>query len=543
VGSRVLVRSDFLAEADAVLPSLDVQGAGLHIGRGVSWSADQARLVRSGLLVDGVLAGALELSAASWLEGRGAVGSLRLSDAAVAPGGFGRVGALQVNGDAVFDHASQYFYDADQSGASDFLDIRGAARLAGTVIVAANAGAWSLRTRYTLLQAQAGVTGQFDSASSNLAFLTPEVTYSSDAAYLTLIRNDLEMASLGKSPNQRGVGRAIEAMGLGSAIYEAVVQMDVPSALAAFDALNGEAHATVRSALLRQGSVLVQQALSRAAEPIAGDAVAWTRGVADQWQVKGDGNIAAVTSHHHGATLGIEQPTGTGLAVGLELSRDQNSLEIDERGSRSGQSGQHAVGYARGRWGHWDAMAGAGYSEYRIRDAREIRLAGLQDDVTAHHAAQRQSLYAEVGYAAYAGNFMLRPALSASRHTLRSEGFEEQGQASALTVNPGHDRLHTVRASLGGRWDISAGQQDRAVVDMSMSWERRSGDLEVLVFQRFSNSGDFAVRGTSLARDVVALEAGISLSPSHNSRIRLGFQAGSEGETVRLAKLTYAISF
>ncbi|MET0290379.1 MAG: autotransporter domain-containing protein [Pseudoxanthomonas sp.] len=541
--SRVRVARDFRAEADAAIGTLAVDSARLGIASGLRWDTTQAFFDDAQVWVDGTLGGPLQFSNGSQLQGNGRVGPVTLGEASVAPGGRGTIGTLHVDGDMTFSAASRYFYDADSAGAGDLLDIQGVARLAGTATVAATEGGWSLRTRYTLLRATQGVTGSFDAVDSNFAFLTPTVTYAADAAYLTLTRNDLRMATLGNTYNQARVGSAIEATGLGDPVHDAVVQLDAPSALLAFDALSGELHATVRASLLREVASLDQLTPTRAADPLPAGQRVWLRTSGSQIQLDGNTNAAPARSRRQGIAFGAEQALGDHVAAGLAVARDQGSADIDLRASQSRQQGQHAIGTVRAQWDGFDVSAGAGFSSFTIEDSRRVRLPGMDEHLTARHRADARHASAELGYRLQLGDLTLRPAIAASHQRLRSDGFSERGGNGALQVDAGQDQLSTFSAMLGARWDLSAGLRDRAALDLAVGWEQRRGDLKTQSSQRIQGSAHFMVDGAPLAREVAMIQAGLSVSPSRNGRLRLGIAAQTERGSARMANLTYALSF
>lgn len=200
------------------------------------------------------------------------------------------------------------------------------------------------------------------------------------------------------------------------------------------------------------------------------------------------------------------------------------------------------MAYLRGQWNGWGALLGAAYSRYQIDDWRDVAFAGTPSSITADHRAQARAAFAQVGYDISVGQATLHPHVSASRHWLRSDGFGERGGAAALQVASAEDALTVVRAGLATRWDISGGQRDRAMLDATLAWERRSGDLRPVSVHQFAGSSGFAISGNAIARDAAVFDAGISISPTPRSRVRLGVSAGSDDAVARGASLTWAVS-
>ena len=109
----------------------------------------------------------------------------------------------------------------------------------GTVDVLAGSGTYQPSTQYTILNSPGGVTGHFTDVTSNLAFLTPTLTYDQGDVFLTLKRNDTSYGSVGITPNQIAVGTALQnatpgAQGNGLVLITAVNNLSAAQAPRAF---------------------------------------------------------------------------------------------------------------------------------------------------------------------------------------------------------------------------------------------------------------------------------------------------------------------
>src|SRR5262249_52505830 len=192
------------------------------------------------------------------LTGAGTIGGL-VNAGTVAPGG-----TLSVNGPVTFQAGSTYEVEANAAGQSDKIVASGAAALAGgTVQVLAENQAYARQTRYTILTANGGVTGTFAGVTSNLAFLTPTLSYDPNDVFLTLNRNDITFASVAQTPNQRAVAGALDRSPLFSPLVQAVVNLTGASALRAFDALSGEVHGSLQTTIVDDSRYIRQAVLGR----------------------------------------------------------------------------------------------------------------------------------------------------------------------------------------------------------------------------------------------------------------------------------------
>ena len=75
--------------------------------------------------------------------------------------------------------------------------------------VQAQNGTYQRNTSYTILTATGGVTGTYAGVTSNLAFLTPSLSYGGNAVTLTLLSSANSFRNGAQTPNQaRGRHRA-----------------------------------------------------------------------------------------------------------------------------------------------------------------------------------------------------------------------------------------------------------------------------------------------------------------------------------------------
>ena len=180
---------------------LDKIGSGTLILTGVSTYTGDTNVNEGVLRVDGSLVSAVSVNEGGTLMGTGTIGGLEVgSGGIVAPGNLIAIGTLRVAGDVSFDEDSVFRVKANAAGQSDKIIATGAASIdGGTVQVLAQSGNYARQTRYTILTASGGVDGEFENVTSNLAFLTPLLTYDPNNVFLTLIRNDITFASVAQT--------------------------------------------------------------------------------------------------------------------------------------------------------------------------------------------------------------------------------------------------------------------------------------------------------------------------------------------------------
>src|SRR6185312_12805757 len=124
-----------------------------------------------------------------------------------------------------------------------------------TVNVLAQNGAYAPSTKYTILTAEGGGLGgsnTFAGVTSNLAFLTPTLTYDAKDVFLTLMTNGTAGGGFGfvsaaQTRNQLAVAGALDASPVSSSLVTALLNQTANGARAAFDALSGELFGSVHN--------------------------------------------------------------------------------------------------------------------------------------------------------------------------------------------------------------------------------------------------------------------------------------------------------
>jgi autotransporter-associated beta strand protein len=217
-------------------------------------------LINGGVLnVTGSLVSAVTVNSGGTLSGTGTIGGLDVASGGIAAPGNGSIGTLRVAGDVSFEDGSIYQVKVDTAGQSD-------------KITATQNGTYLRQTRYTILTSSGGVTGKFAGVTSNLAFLTPLLSYDPNDVFLTLVRNDITFASLAQTRNQRAVADALDRSFPLKPLVQAVANLTAASARQAFDALSGEIHGSAQATMIDDSRYVRQAILGRLRQaPYAGD--------------------------------------------------------------------------------------------------------------------------------------------------------------------------------------------------------------------------------------------------------------------------------
>jgi outer membrane autotransporter protein len=500
-------------------------------------------VVGGALIVDGKLGGLLDVGQTGTLGGIGTVGETMLAGV-LSPGR--SIGTLTVDGDLTFDVNSSYIVEANPNGDADRVDVLGTATLnSASVDVRAGSGSFAPTTDYTILTATGGVNGTFGTVTSNLAFLDPSLTHNPNSVVLRLTRNTTGFDTIGGTLNQMATGGGTEPLGPGNPVYDAVLPLDQPGALAAFDLLSGEIHASLKGVLAADSSLVRGAILEQLAEAFDGDArmaspsignleigpdrTVWAKavGAVDRWT--GGGNAADI-GHGAGAMLiGADGLVGD-WRVGLMAGIGGTGISIDDRNST-----MKSTDY------HFGVYAGRDIEQFRLRfgtlqtfsdvDAtRNIGFGTFTDMLTASYGVSTTQVFGDVGYGIDVGEVEIEPFVALALVHVGTAGFTEAGGPAALSsAGPnfgaafstvgvriatefvlGDDMLVTARGSVGWRHAFAATPTANVAYAMGTP---------------------FSIAGVPLAADSLLVSGGIDMAIAPGVNVGLTY-AGQYGSNV-----------
>ncbi|MDM0091104.1 MULTISPECIES: autotransporter domain-containing protein [unclassified Variovorax] len=526
-----------LANALSGSGNLSKTGAGVvrYTGDGSAFTGS-TQILGGTLLIDSVLGGSTSIGSGATLQGTGTLGSTTLlADSTVAPAGSG-IGTLQINGDLRFDAKAKYQVQAAADGRSDLIRVSGTATLGGaSVVVLAADGSWNPVTRYTILSAGSRV-GTFGGVSSNFAFLTPVLSYTAQDVLLGLTRNDLRFDSVGVTANQRASGGAIDSVRTG-ALYNAVVQLDAPTARSAFDQLSGELHASVKSAAIEDSRFVREAGLDRARQSLGGVAAAddlagrgglWVRALRSLGSNASDGNAGSIDRDTTGLLVGADTALGSDARVGVIGGYTRGRTALAARASSADSDTYHLGAYGAKQWGALGLRAGASYSLSQVETQRQVGFTGFSDRLKGDYDAKALQVFGELGWALPAGGGLLEPFAGLAHVRLKTDGFTESGGAAALGV--AGDTTSTSFSTLGLRASnaVALGGLQATLRGM-VGWRHAFGDTTPTSSAAFAGSSAFNVAGVPIGKDVAVLEAGLDFALQRNLTLGVSYsgQVGS----------------
>lgn len=564
-GALVFSRGDTVTVANTITGNGTFTQAGSgHLVLAGAHDYTGGTFVNAGMLsVNGSIVGNTTVNSGGTLGGSGTTGSIVVgSGGTLAPGN--SIGTLTAAGDLTFAAGSTYRVEANAAGAADRVNTVGAGTITiagGTVDVRAGGAGYRRNTRYTILSSAGATTGQFDSATTNLAFLAPTLIYESNAVLLNLQASDaLQYASVARTRNHQAVANYLGSFAnapSNAAAADLIQQVDnlsAEQARSAFDSIAGSPHASASqvalalgrnfsaglaartgfsaagfasgglsgaryasmNAALRDPAItsdveLAQAGPARGIEPTeTQNRGLWVQMLGSGGRIDTDGNAAGSRYRSNGFVLGYDQPvTGQWLA-GAAIGHSRSWWNATSGSAASGSIGSAPAGvYARYAAGGWRVRLDATVSGHDFDTDRTVAIGTTSSATESSHRGREFALAAQVERSIALGGWQLRPVAGLRHARLKEDGFVETGTGGAnLTVAERTARntllsagMHFTRLFNRGK----AGLELRAVAS------HLAGDVDAPVTASIAGqAGSFTAYGAPLKRDALTLGATVS---------------------------------
>jgi outer membrane autotransporter protein len=478
------------------------------------------------------LASDITVEASGMIGGTGTINGLFVKDGgSVSPGH--SPGTLSVVGDVAFAAGSTYVVEGAPSGEHDLIAAGGSAAISGGIVQAiAGQGKYAPTTVYTILSADGGVVGGFNSVTTNLAFLDPFLSYDANNVYLTLKRNSWAFEDVVFPPEQKAVADAAESLELGNPVYDAILQLTADQAPVAFDALSGDIHATVSGVMAEHSGYLREAVTQRlrqafASDPTVGgngaasvplapdsDATLWSRGYGGRFDSEG-GDAARVTSTTGGFFAGLDVALAESYRLGIVGGYGRSTFEAEALVSSGSFDSVDLGVYGAASFGALDLLAGAAYGWNDISTDRTIAFPGFVEQASANYRSAARQVFGEASYrfdfgTTGWGKTAVEPFAGLAYVDLDADGFTESGSSAALTGSP--DAYQALSSTLGVRFRSSLDLPNGGRLEpyFSAGWQHGFRDTIPGAALAFAGGGPgFSVAGAPLARDTALLGAGL----------------------------------
>ncbi|SDE68715.1 autotransporter domain-containing protein, partial [Rhodospira trueperi] len=462
------------------------------------------------------------------------------SGSVLAPGN--SIGTMTVNGDVTLSNGSTLEVEVDADGNADLLDASGAVTIQSGASLSikpedgtARGTRHGYETEYTIVSADGGITGTFDTVTDPFAFLDPSLRYGATDLILVLTRNNTDFSSLAHTRNQRVAAEGLETIDPSSPVYAAVIVLETgEQARAAYDALSGEVHATAATLLMEDGGLLRDAALNRQRGPSLGagpldggpagrpDTGVWAQGYGAWGQRSGAGGVAGIDSKTGGILAGVDIPLGDGWWGGAMLGYGHTAFDVDDRAS-SGDADLFHVGVYGGKG--WDGLSlrmGATYSRIALDTERAVRFTGFSETLTADRGADLGQTFVELGQRIPMGRGAIEPFGTVAMAVLRTGGFSEDGGDAALSSDGDVEVRGFSTLGVAGETSFDVGGLD-VTVNGRLGWRHLYGSGAPTADLHLSGGDDFAVEGVDFARDSLVANLGLTVALGAQSEMSVSY--------------------
>lgn len=461
-------------------------------------------------------------------------------------------GTLTVNGNYVHQNGATFTVGITPA-ASGLLAITGGGNTAtingGNVSVLASIGAYPLNSVYTILSAQGGRTGTFNGVTTNLAFLSPTLTYDANNVFLTIVRNSLDYAAIGNTPNQRAAGGGLELLGLTNPMALAALFFTPDQARSAFDLVSGEIHPSLRSAMIEDSRFIRDAILGRLsriastpslppsaaenlmpyqadtalakrrritkaepqwpikAEPSKPVYAAWAHGYGNWAQRNGDGNAAALRYNTGGGFGGLDVTLNNRWRFGFAAGGGSTSASVAARASSGTIDTAHMGVYGGTQVGAFAFKGGLAYARHDVTTSRTIAFGTFGDFTRASYRGSTSQAFGEIAWRIPVAPLPLETFANVAYVRASTGGITEAGGPAALRIaGASSDTVYTTLGIRGSKvltiapWPV--------VVAGSLGWQHAWAHSAPLSSMAFADSpSPFAISGVPIAADALAAEA------------------------------------
>ncbi|MBY4771395.1 autotransporter outer membrane beta-barrel domain-containing protein, partial [Burkholderia ambifaria] len=537
---------------------LTLSGTGVQLLSGTNTLSGPTTVAGGTLAVTGSLAGSpVTVGNGASVTGTGTIGGLVVSGGGTAS--VTQLGQpLKVAGNATFQAGSTLQVGAtpQQSGS---LDVTGSATLnGGSVQVVAASGQYQPNKTYTIVNAGAGVQGQFSTVNSTYAFLTPTLKYDASQVLLSLAPNGTPFASVATTPNGQSVAGAIGTLGAGNPLFDTVLTSDAPTANRAFAQLAGDLYPSTRSVLLSDSRYVRDAVLDRARlgsqpggalcgceAPVSADDHAasldrrlasengctpaksykpavWGRVYGSHSRFDGDG-VASVDRNLYGFVVGTDAEVSSHWRVGIAGGASRSLLNADQNQSAK-VNGETIALYASGRYDAWNVRGGVAQSWYRVHSERNPSFGGFADHDTASYDANATQVFTEIGYSTAIRNIALEPFVGLAYASVHTGGFKENGGAAALQGDSSTTGLGFSTLGVRASTDIAVTTKGKVTAFGTIGWRHAFGNTQPGSTLSFASGGSpFSAVGVPVARDAAVLEVGVDAAVTKNLSLGLSY--------------------
>lgn len=519
-----------------------------HLAGTTRFTADSSTLSGDAFVTGGALYANENLSGVNFevagsglLGGTGTVGGIMVKSGGTLSPGDG-VGTLSVGRSVTLETGSTLAMEVGPGGA-DKLFLMGSFETAtigdGASLDLALTPGIAPNATFTLIDATSGSSvvkeGDGFVVNDHASLVDSIITYGSDTVTLAFEAVESDWAGFVGTENQKATAAAVQALGLGSDLFDSAMFLSEASIGEGFALLSGEIHASTETTLLNSSRWLRGAALGRLDDltapaeastvlgyaeapetpafpefaPDAALSTGWISGFGAIAQTEGNGNAAETTTRSGGVIGGVDTEID-GWRVGLAGGYGHDAVEATDRLSSADVDTLYFGAYAGKDLGGWSVKTGAGLGFSDVASERQALLPTAQT-LSAEYGAWTGQVFGELGYTLHAGGTAIEPFGQLALVALNREAYAETGGVAALSADA-HSSAYGFVA-LGVRTaNLLQDNGGRTSLKGEIAWQHAFGDLDGSLSQNFAGGESFTVAGAPLAADALTVQLALEQS-------------------------------
>ncbi|WP_170990167.1 autotransporter serine protease [Aquamicrobium sp. LC103] len=469
-------------------------------------------------------------------------------------------GTLTIDGDYRQREDSWMVVELGAPDGTSRLDVTGTAAIeGGTVDVIFDPGGYSGDARHTILTADNGVTGRFDEVCNCYAFLDFGLAYDPTNVYLDVARNGVAFADVAANRNGAAVAGGVESLGVGNLLHDIILTLSPEEASFTFSQLNGEVHPSL-SGLLATQSSLIDSAVSSRLRSAFADAAApalpvmaygpgglepapattdrftvWSQALGTWGRRDGTTEAAGLDHSTGGVLLGGDAAIGDFWRLGAFGGYSHTTFDSRAAAASGSAKNIHLGLYGGGEWGALALRGGAAYTWHNVETRRDRSFFGYRYEFSsagiADYDAGTAQIFGEAGYRISAGNLRLEPFIGLAHANVRADGFTESGSNTAMSAAASTTAVTFTTLGLHAATDFDVGSLG-VTARGTLGWRHAFGDTVPTSSFAFAGGSSFEIEGLPIARDTLAIEAGLDLAIAPAATLGLSY-AGQIAEGAR----------